>query len=497
MVPTLLIPTVLVHAGRFTLRKDAMTQEKVDPGTDTALPPKKLRPIQALVLGLVGMGYGDLLATLGAYLMIFTPNAPLLTLAIVFLVILAVAQVVAFFAKRYVGRGGLLTYAFNAGGTVPGVLTGATLLIGNVLLVAVVVANCAIYAISVFVHFDVPAASPIMQTAVLAGIGIVSTLICLRGLRSAADAGGILGLICLPFVAWVLIQGGLTMGVDWGLIFNFDLTAFDPSIFVVGLVIAGSSYFGFEQVTTLAADTESPKRSIPLILFGCVAVGAPVMLLSLVFGARTGILHVDAIEAGESPLAILANAAGLHWLAVPLDVMVLASSLALLIAVQTYGSQLISTMGEIGLLPRRLSHRSSRRNVPVAAIVTTGVIAIVAPMLVALISGGSPVDTAIYLNQPIGYLWAIAYIVIGVLALWVIARTSGRHWLTASCALVVVIGFVVILAFSMKDGFSTMFAAEAWIAVISVALLFAMFWILHVIRSKTGHIDMTRMDEVE
>ena len=177
--------------------------------------------------------------------------------------------------------------------------------------------------------------------------------------------------------------------------------------------------------------------------------------------------------------------------------MVLASSLALLIAVQTYGSQLISTMGEVGLLPRRLSHRSNRRNVPVAAIVTTGVIAIVAPMLVALISGGSPVDTAIYLNQPIGYLWAIAYIVIGVLALWVIARTSGRHWLTASCALVVVIGFVVILAFSMKDGFSTMFAAEAWIAVISVALLFTLFWILHVIRSKTGHIDMTRMDEVE
>jgi len=221
------------------------------------------------------------------------------------------------------------------------------------------------------------------------------------------------------------------------------------------------------------------------------------MLLSLVFGARTGVLHLDAINAGESPLAILAHAAGLQWLAKPLDIMVLASSIALLIAVQTYGSQLISTMGEMGLLPRRLSHRSTRRNVPVIAITTTGVIAIVAPILVALISGGSPVDTAIYLNQPIGFAWAIAYIVIGLLAVWVIARTSRRHWLTALCALVVAVGFALLMAYSMKDGFSTLFAAEAWIVMISVALLFTIFWILHVIRSRTGHIDLTRMDEVE
>ena len=464
------------------------------PAAQTA--PKKLRPIQALGLGLVGMGYGPTLATLGAYLIIYSPNGPILTIVVVFVAIFAVAGVVAFFARQYVGRGGMLTYAYRTAGHVAGYLMGATLLLGNILLVAVIVASSAIFGISAASRLGIDASGTTAQIVVLAIIGSVSTLVCLRGLRSAADIGSILGLVCLPFIAWVLIQGGVTMGIDVDAIFLFDPPTFDPGTFVFGLVLIASAFFGFEQLTTLAADTESPRRSIPLVLFGCVIVGIPVAVLSLVFGAAIGTQKVDELVAGASPLSILADAAGLGWMSVPLDLLVFAAALALQIAVQTYGSQLLSTMGEIGLLPRWFAFRGKRWGIAFRSVITIGLVSILVPIIVAVVTAGGPIDTAIYLTEPIGFIWSIAYIIIGVLALWLVARARSG-WLTALCAVVVILGFGALMVFALKDGFSTVFSTEAWLVVIAIGVVFLAFWALHKVRTRTGSIDLTKLDDVE
>jgi len=467
--------------------------------TPTPLPeqpaPAKLRPIQALGLGLVGMGYGPTLATLGAYLVIYSPNGPILTIAVVFVVIFAVSAVVSYFARQYVGRGGLLTYAYKTAGHVAGYLMGATLLVGNVLLVAVIVASSAIFALSAGNNMGIDVGGTAAQIVILVIIGAISTVVCLGGPRSAADIGALLGLVCLPFITWVLIQGGLKAGVDWDTITAFDSSTFDMTTFVFGLVLIGSAFFGFEQLTTLAADTEAPRKSIPLVLYGVILVGIPVMVLSLIFGASIGVTHYEALEAGESPLSILSDEAGLDFLSIPLDILVFLASLALLIAVQTYAAQLVSTMGEIGLLPRWLAVRT-QRGIAMRSVVAIGIVSIVTPIVVSVVKDGGPVDTAIYLTEPIGFVWAIAYMIIAVLALWLVVKARAGM-LVGISSVIVIAGFGGLMVFALKDGFSTLFATEAWLVVISIGALFASFWALHAGRTRSGAIDLTQLDEVE
>ena len=83
-------------------------------------PRKKLTLRKAIILGLVSMGYTSTLGALGAYQVLYSPASPLLSMAVTMIMVLALVQVITYFARQHVGTGGLLTYTYDPDNPYPG-----------------------------------------------------------------------------------------------------------------------------------------------------------------------------------------------------------------------------------------------------------------------------------------------------------------------------------------------------------------------------------------
>jgi len=255
-------------------------------------------------------------------------------------------------------------------------------------------------------------------------------------------------------------------------------------------------FIAFDSLSTIAAETENPRRSIPRILYTVVLAGAPIILISLIFTASVVTNHTDAFIAGESPMSILANSAGVPWMSIPLDLFIALSTMAMGITVLSFGGRFVATMAEIGLLPRYLAKINQKRENPTRAVIALGAISIGAPLAFAFIAGGSSVDLSITIGTQLGYAWSLSYVVVSILAIWLIATRHREAWFTALCGVVAAVGFIAFEANVLKDGFGNKDSTDAWVAIIAVFVAFVWFVIVH--RSRKGEsIDLTVIDQVE
>jgi amino acid transporter len=172
---------------------------------------------------------------------------------------------------------------------------------------------------------------------------------------------------------------------------NFSSHDFAPAgVHGVFTAIATSgivfSYLGFRQGIELAGETDNPKRNVPIAVIGSVLVtGLIYVLLQIAFIgsldpatlAKSGSWAKLSFQNDFGPLAALATALGLGWLAVLLYIDAVISPGDTGLIYTTITSRISFAMARNGNAPRSLA-RTTSKGVPLVGLIVAFVIGLVA-----------------------------------------------------------------------------------------------------------------------
>jgi len=230
-----------------------------------------------------------------------------------------------------------MTYLVRLNARRAGYFVGGANLIGYIALAAGVGTAVTYFSNAVFIDMQWTAlTNQATQIATFVIVGLLSVAIALRGLKIASTIAIALGTLCIPFVLWIMIQALIKTP-------DIDFSSLRPTSASWGAILASvplvlSSYIGFDGWSFLAAETDNPQRNVPRILntvvIGSVSILLAVALLQLPLLAG----HEDAIGDGTSPIAILADAAGLGGLGTAVDFVLMLATLAAGITVAIHPS---------------------------------------------------------------------------------------------------------------------------------------------------------------
>jgi len=147
------------------------------------------------------------------------------------------------------------------------------------------------------------------------------------------------------------------------------------------------SYLGFRQAIELAGEGAKPKRDIPLAVLGSLAVtGVLYVLLQLAYVGATDPSQLaqrgwdnvaDSLTNPAGPLASVASAIGLSWLAILLYIDAVVSPGDTGLVYTTATSRMSYAMGRNGNAPRTLA-RTTRRGAPWVSLLVAFVVGLIA-----------------------------------------------------------------------------------------------------------------------
>ena len=374
------------------------------------------------------------------------------------------------FARRYVVSGALYSYIDNVLGVKASTLAGASLAVGYAVGVIVCLQVFGVYTGSfIATVFDLPAANGLGGQTVIYILTMLSiTWFAIRGLDTSTRLSIGLLFVSAPIVALVLIANVFTDGFAFGDQFTF--TDFTWGGFFAGIVLSATFFVGFESSAATALETKNPMRTIPRLMTLVPVIVGGVGLVATLLTVPVLPAIADATAAGESPLSAMADNAGLGVLAPVADLFLAITCYAVVLGFMNYAPRVWATMAVDGLLPTALGHVDEKRRTPVRAIVVVSVISTIVPIVLAAVSGGTPLDVYAHVATLYPYYWVIPYMLICVGAIVMLGR---RHELKAGTAIVAVIGgagFGYVWLSAVLNPTGTSFDAMTWAAPITIAL---------------------------
>ena len=317
------------------------------------------------------------------------------------------------FASSIPVAGSAYTYTYATLGEFIAWIIGWDLILELLTAGAVIAKYWGIYLAMVFELFDVH----IPTTVEVLGLGVdwgplfivgVFTALLILGTKMSARVNNVFTLIKVGIVVFVIVVG-LTYfdaanlqpfvppavptdggGADlWSQSLFACLTGADPARYGVAGVLSGAAlvffaFIGFDVVATSAEEVKDPQRTLPLGIFGGLAV---VTLLYIgVALALTGMVPYTVLAAAENPsLATAFVAVGAGGAAQVIAVGILAGLTTVIMVLLMGLSRVLLAMSRDGLLPRWLSVTSDTRKTPVRLQLITGA-------AVALLAGFTQVE---------------------------------------------------------------------------------------------------------
>jgi APA family basic amino acid/polyamine antiporter len=197
------------------------------------------------------------------------------------------------------------------------------------------------------------------------------------GTKESAVANNAMVLLKLSILALVVVVGVFYVT-------SSNLTPFIPahsggfgdfgwSGILRGAGIVFFAYIGFDAVSTAAAESRDPRRTIPIGLLGTVIIASAIYVA--VGFVLTGMLNYTELGVAD-PIAAAIHAAGpnLNWLLRLTDVAAVVG-LASTVLVTLYGqTRIFMRMSEDGMLPPRFGKVSKRTQTPQFSIVLCGIV---------------------------------------------------------------------------------------------------------------------------
>lgn len=256
-------------------------------------------------------------------------------------------------ARRVVNTGAFYTYVAQGMGKPPAVAAG---------LVAVIAYNAqTIGIVGGFAYFTQLGLGIPWWVAGIVGVAVVGLL----GYRSVDISAKVLAVLMVAemsllalFDVAILVRVGLPA---------LPLSSWDPSVFTPGLaagvLLAFSTFVGFESAALFGEETRNPARSIPIATYTSVLlIGGMYCLtswLAIGAGAMQHLAHTPKADYGNLFFDLMSQYVG-SWAATLMGLMVLTSLLAAILATHNAASRYMFALGREGVLPRRLGgvHRA-------------------------------------------------------------------------------------------------------------------------------------------
>ncbi|MGZ8179518.1 APC family permease [Williamsia sp. SKLECPSW1] len=336
--------------------------------------------------------------------------------SIVVAVLLAglVSRVLTEFASRLAAPGALYTYAAKGLGPAAGFATAAAMILGYGALAMFTLTETSVYLLRV-VGVDRPSATVVV--AAIATVGLVSTVVLLRGIRASARVGLVVEMVAVTILIAVAVTVVATVH---GRIDLSALTAAPTGLadFATGVALATCALIGFESAASLSVEARTPLRSVPSAIRDSLVLGAVVVLVVAV-AQGIGRASAPAPLVVDGNLDSLVGRVGEGWLAPVVDLGVVASFLACTIACVTALARLLLSLSREGVLPTGFGSTHVRHKTPVVAITASMTVIVAIPVVVAA-SGAT-------LTAMVGSLAAAP--VIGFIASYVIVSVAAPVFL--------------------------------------------------------------------
>lgn len=231
-------------------------------------------------------------------------------------------------------------------------------------------------------------------------IGIVPWLLmaflAFEGIRASLRAALLLFgaevVVVLAMALIIVVQGGAN-----GLTLQPLSPTASPHGFsgiITGFIFAALSFVGFEGATALGEEVRNPRRTVPLgILFSTLLVGSIYVFAIWAEAIGFGPARMNALTGADTPWNTLA-ATYAPWMKLFVILASVSSMFAVMVNSNNGIVRILHTMGREGLLPRALGAIDPRRHTPATAVMYEAVFALLAAVLVGLVSGG--------LGNPVG-----------------------------------------------------------------------------------------------
>ena len=206
------------------------------------------------------------------------------------------------------------------------------------------------------------------------------TLLNARGIQVTKRANSVMlaimvvsaALFALFCARFVVVRDGVRALVDFSALVN--KSSFDFSALTSGAAIATLSYLGFDAVSTLAEESQDPKRDIGFAtMFVCV-LQTVICFVIVYLGALVWPDYRSFTDVDTAILDISRSAGGSMLFFVTTFVLLVAA-VASSLASQAGAARLLFGMGRDGVLPRRVfAYLHPRFATPIRSIVLMGVV---------------------------------------------------------------------------------------------------------------------------
>jgi amino acid transporter len=295
------------------------------------------------------------------------------------IVALALAKVIADFAKKIRTSGAFYTFMTKAFGPKTGFVIGMLLFLAYVLLLLFQMSFFGQFLngiLSVHIPWEVYAIALIALNTALAASGIAPSLR--------------VGLIGLAFETVVFLVLALLI-ISKGGAHGNTLVVFKPSEapslsgLMLGIIFGIFVFVGFESATTLGEEMRDPYRNIPRALYltvGLIGLFVVLVIYAMIIGFGATAHGLAALQSDSTPFSTLALRYGNSTLQVFINIATVTSFLALNLIMVIASSRMMYAISRDGLLPRWLANVNKTKTPSIAAVAVGG-----SSLVIVLVTG--------------------------------------------------------------------------------------------------------------
>jgi amino acid transporter len=404
---------------------------------------------QSFAIGPI-FGVGFLSGTVAVFAGFNTP----LSVALAGIGTLALAYVLAMYARRFTGAGAV--YEYLARGTRPsvGIVGAGTYVTGLMFLGAgggfvaegYLADNLVSTELSIHLGWWAWALLSLAAAISINWVGVRA------GVRAIVVTTGLSVVPFLVIAVAVIAQGGVG---------GNTLAVFDPgqtSVSAVfhGILFAVALYVGFETVASLGEEAASPRRTIPAAMIVSIVVCACFFTLMTYAGAigfgRAALAH-NAWYAAGNPFGELGQRYVGHALGWIVNLTIVLDLFSVCVAFTLAASRVLMALARDGLLPSAL-HRTSRRfRTPVGGLVVIAVWSLIVIAWAGLTHYGDAthipnvLQAVLILSATGSYLVTLVYLLLAAGGLWLLRDGGDRRALWWRIPIVLAAIAVPILSF--------------------------------------------------
>ncbi len=447
-------------------RLDAViAQAKVDRGK---LDSNALGPWSLTALGIASVVGAGIFATTGTAAAKFAGPSVIFTFLLAGVAAAAMALCYAELAAMIPAAGSTYSYAYAIFGLFPAWFIGWDLLLEYLLAASTVAVSWGGYAVSLLDSIGIHLSNDLTAAPFGDGAGVVNLpavlivavtiALLVAGTRQSATANNLMVVIKLGVLILFVVVGATYISSA-----NYD--PFIPTSGyagaeggILGILSAGGlvffTYVGFDAVSTAAAESRNPQRTIPIGLLATVAIST--VLYVAVALVLTGMVPFEKLDVAD-PISEAVGSVGsnLDWLKAAINVGAVVG-LAGTVMVTFYGqTRIFMRMSEDKMLPGAFGRISERTKTPVFSTVICGVVG-------AVIAGIVPLNVLAELVS-IGTLLAFLLVCTGVLVLRRQRPEIERPFRVPHLNLIAGVGIVTALALMVTLPIDTWIRLVVWL----------------------------------